>query len=242
MNKRGLRGPYKDKSGNKYNHLNVLSPYQNIKGRWHYLVVCDCGTFKVVSSSSLYTKSTVKSCGICQQEGSSARAKERFTKHGHSRFEYTSPTYHTWKAMRARCKKGKANAKWHGDVGVYVCDEWEPAKGGSFENFLSDMGERPEGCTLNRINCEMVYSKDTCEWATLGVQSFDQKMNHNNSTGVTGVSRERTKWRVRINKDGVNHELGRYLVFEDAVKAREDAELHFYGFILRERREKCQSK
>jgi hypothetical protein len=73
--------------------------------------------------------------------------------------------------MLRRCKDPK-NKDYHnyGGRGVTVCQRWDPQAGGSFENFLSDLGERPEGTTLDKdklggIGC-LIYSPETCSWLT----------------------------------------------------------------------------
>ena len=78
--------------------------------------------------------------------------------HGHSRPR--TPTYNTWRSMRARCHNPKVDSyQFYGARGICVCPEWV-----RFENFLRDMGERPEGYTLDRINPELDYYKENCRW------------------------------------------------------------------------------
>jgi hypothetical protein len=89
--------------------------------------------------------------------------------HGHT--HPMSPTYQSWKAMKARCTQPR-NASWqyYGDRGITFCDRWQ-----SFENFLADMGERPEGTTLDRIDPDGKYEPDNCRWATPSTQSDNRK-------------------------------------------------------------------
>jgi hypothetical protein len=140
-----------------------------------------------------------------------------------------TPTYTSWQKLCSRTRSSEYE-EWHGDV--VICDRWDTKKGGSFDNFLEDMGVRPEGTTINRINGAKIYSKETCEWATLSVQSFDQKRKNTNKSGRTGVRwrDERGVWESRIAKDGEQIILYYGPSFEDAVKAREEAELKYYGF------------
>lgn len=83
-----------------------------------------------------------------------------------------TPTYHTWNAMIQRCTNAKHPAyKNYGGRGVTVCKRWK----GCFANFLEDMGERPEGLTLDRIDPEQGYSKENCMWASIHHQNSNQR-------------------------------------------------------------------
>lgn len=140
-----------------------------------------------------------------------------------------TPTYKSWQKMLARTRYEEYE-EWHSDV--TVCDRWDNRKGGSFENFVEDMGERPEGSTLNRINGSKIYSPETCEWATLSLQSYDQKKSKVNTSGRTGVSwnKRTNKWVATIKKNRKSKYLYSGDSFELACKAREKAELEMYGF------------
>lgn len=97
------------------------------------------------------------------------------TKHGLSR----SPTYKSWNQMRQRCTNPKHHA-WHryGGKGVRVCPEWN-----SFEGFLQDMGERPEGTSLGRIGDVGNYEPGNCRWQTDKEQA--KRGEHQNKAKLT---------------------------------------------------------
>lgn len=138
-----------------------------------------------------------------------------------------SPTYKTWNAMKQRClNPSTPNYKKYGALGVTVCDKWL-----TFEGFYDDMGERPEGTSLNRKAGASIYSKETCEWATTSIQSYDQMLDPRNRSGVKGVRwrKERGVWEARISQ-GEQHLLYYGLDFFEAVCCRKSAELKFYGF------------
>lgn len=98
-------------------------------------------------------------------------AKGSMIKHGHTTKTYASPTYLTWINMRRRCQDVKSTKyPQYGALGITVCSEWQ-----SFEGFLSDMGVRPDGKTLDRINGDLGYTKDNCRWATPAEQSSNLK-------------------------------------------------------------------
>lgn len=131
--------------------------------------------------------------------------------------------------MLQRCRTDEYG-EWYEDV--TVCPEWDTQQGGSFETFLADMGERPQGCTLNRVRSARIYSKETCEWANASLQGFDQRRSKMNTSGRTGVRwrEEREVWESRICFEGQQILLYYGDSFEEAVKRREEAELKYYGF------------
>lgn len=108
--------------------------------------------------------------------------------HGHTNGGKFSPTYHSWAGMISRC--GNPNiqsAKYYAEKGVTVCGRWR-----SFANFLADMGERPEGTTLDRKDNDGNYEPGNCRWATIVEQ------NRNSSQVVwvelDGVRKRLVEW------------------------------------------------
>lgn len=182
--------------------------------RWNCL--CECGETKILKGSALRDGSS--SCG-CEYNRE---------KHGHTVDQKHSPTFSSWWAMMQRCLNVNHEAyKLYGAEGIGVEDSWK-----DFPTFLNDMGERPEGTSLNRINGARIYSKETCEWATLSIQAYDQKKRSTNKSGKTGVCWDKlqSKWEAYISVDRKKVSLGFSSNLEDAIELRKAAELKYYGW------------
>jgi hypothetical protein len=94
---------------------------------------------------------------------------------------HNTPTYYSWKSMKARCDNPKSpDFKYYGALGVGYPEKWK-----TFEGFYADMGERPEGKTLDRKDFRRGYSKANCRWATPKEQA-----NNRRPQGTITVRRE----------------------------------------------------
>jgi hypothetical protein len=117
--------------------------------------------------------------------------------HGQSKINgKPSPTYLSWVSMRQRCyNKNHCAYKNYGGRGIMVCDEWN----NNFGNFFSDMGERPEGKSLDRIDNDGNYNKENCKWSTQKEQSNNTRSN--TYVTINGETKRLSKW---SNLFGIN--------------------------------------
>lgn len=97
--------------------------------------------------------------------------KGRPITHGHTVNVAYSPTYHSWQEMLTRCRYPKRDREnKHCNRGITVCEHWK-----IFENFLNDMGERPAGTSIDRIDNNGNYETGNCRWATATQQARNNR-------------------------------------------------------------------
>ena len=125
--------------------------------------------------------------------------------------------YKAWQAMKKRCNE-KNNIN-YGGRGIKVCDEWR----NSFLTFYNDMGDIPEGMSLDRIDVNGNYDPSNCRWATYSEQNINKRISKNNKTGYKGISyvSSRKKYRVDININGKSIYIGMFTTIKDALNAKE---------------------
>lgn len=155
-----------DLKGFKSGRLTGIKPIGKDKNNsvlWECL--CDCGNTAILRAALLKNGHT-KSCGCLQRE----RASKACTTHG-MRF---SPEWRTWRHIKDRCYNPNTERYPHyGGRGIKVCDRWL----NSFENFYADMGKKPEGYSIERINIDGDYSPENCKWIALRDQANNKKNN-----------------------------------------------------------------
>lgn len=150
---------------------------------------CDCGNISIVNSYKLCSNHT-KSCGCLRKESKNI-------KHGHSKNGKRTSEMNSWRAMIQRCTNEDNEDYYnYGGRGIKVCDRWL----NSFENFISDMGLKPNNTySIDRIDVNDDYKPTNCKWSSCKEQSFSRrntiKLTYNNMTlnllewsNITGIS------------------------------------------------------
>lgn len=175
---------FKDISGVKFGLLTAVE--LTGEKRWGarlWRCTCECGNSHVAAVNSL-CQGLVRSCGCLRRVSARARPGS----HGLGK----TSTYKSWDAMVQRCtNKNNPNYKDYGAVGVEVCERWR-----SFVNFFADMGHRPAGTSLGRVDPFGDYGPSNCRWST----AYEQA--HNKRMSVTSFEQAEDIRRRRANGEG----------------------------------------
>ena len=153
-----------------------------IKRYERVMCVCSCGRRRAVRVASLVSGIT-KSCGCLVPD----TMRKRSTSHGMS----ATPTYQTWRAMIRRCHEAtEPSFARYGARGIKVCERWR-----RFEAFVEDMGHKPEGLSLDRIDNNGDYAPHNCRWATPKQQQRNRRCT--SKLSVAGETKSAAEWAER---------------------------------------------
>lgn len=161
-----------DRIGDRYGRLTVIAQSPSRGKGVEWLCQCDCGNQTVVRSIAMVIGNT-RSCGCLRVDAVVRRNLTHGMRH--------TPTYNSWASMIQRtCNPRHPSWKNYGGRGVTVCDRWLH----SFEDFLADMGARPPGLSIDRIDNDGNYEPGNCRWATRSQQNSNTRRQVAAKTGT----------------------------------------------------------
>lgn len=166
--------------GQRFTRLIVTSKWLGGINGAQWFCLCDCGVAIVAAQCNLHSGNT-KSCGCIHKED----LTRRNFRHGYATRKNKVSEYRIWQSMIQRCHNPRDKAYRHyGARGIHVCERWRH----SFENFLADVGSKPKGHWIERVNNDGSYTPENCKWATPKEQRKNQRPRRRKCKPKTKIS------------------------------------------------------
>lgn len=219
--------------GQRYGRLTVLhegerrivpsKPY-GMRTVW---CVCECGTVTHPTLQSLRNGDT-ESCG-CGKVANLVALAAAQTTHGHA----GHPLYATWRDIWRRCADPSVKSyKDYGGRGIRVCEEWRDVA--QFIAWVeANLGSRPEGREMDRVDTDGDYAPGNVRWATRAQNNVNRRKTANTSSRFVGVTRKRNRWQAQMKVNYRHITLGVFASEEDAARAYDRAAQEEWGPFVR---------
>lgn len=179
---------------------------------------CDCGN-EIIANGKTLRNGGRRSCGCL------------LAKHGLSH----DKVYKVLINIKSRCaNENNPTYKYYGLRGIGICEEWADKEHG-YENFVKWALENgyEDGLTIDRIDVNKGYEPSNCRWVDRSVQGFNRRITPS-KLGVRGVRFDNryNSYSASIMKNQKYIYLGSFKTIEDAIKARKEAEMQYFGQVL----------
>lgn len=189
-------------AGQKFGYLTAIEPAGRLRRDSAWRCQCVCGEYRTVKSHDLVT-GKIRSCGCKNRKGKATHDM------------YGTATYNVWAGIKQRCLNPCVKA-WpnYGGRGISVCERWL-----RFENFLVDMGERPPGMSIDRIDNNGNYEPENCRWATPFQQCRNTRKNRMVDLDGESMPVVVACEKLNVSQKTVRTRILRGWCFSDAVKS-----------------------